>query len=178
MVSNLDIFTRACKKTLGALEGAIKETKAVSNLKDFDMSKFDNLDTVKAFSEAQELIKESFTSLSVSPVSLNDVRARRQTFPTQINTDWTKDENNLEKAVEKDRAIVKDLHKIMNEVSIRSPSSQTSNADNKLQGPGSASKKVKVTVAIEKEGNPAKSTSGTLFTYFSKVEADMNIASS
>lgn len=104
----------------------------------------------------------------MSLVSLNDERARRQTFSTQLNTDWTKDENNLNKAVEKDKKRVTDLQKIINEVSIRSHSSQTSNTDNKLQGPSGAPKKVKVTVTIEKNGTTPKTTSGALFPYLSK----------
>jgi len=65
MASDLDSFTRAFNNTLGALEGA---TRAVTDLRTFEMSKFDGHDTVKAFVNAEALIKECFQSLNVSLV--------------------------------------------------------------------------------------------------------------
>ena len=64
-IFDLDTFTRAFGKTLVTLQAA---TKAVSELKTFDLTNFTNHPMVKAFVEAEALIQESFKSLNVSLV--------------------------------------------------------------------------------------------------------------
>ncbi len=64
-IFDLNIFTRAFEKTLVALKDA---TQAVPELKTFNLTDFENHDTVKAFGAAEALIKDSFISLNVSLV--------------------------------------------------------------------------------------------------------------
>jgi hypothetical protein len=61
--SDLDVFTRAFDQTLVTLQAA---TKAVSELKTFNLTNFTNHATVKAFVEAEAVIQESFKSFKVS----------------------------------------------------------------------------------------------------------------
>lgn len=60
--SDMDISS-AFEKTLVTLQAA---TKAVSELKNFDLTNFTNHSTVKAFLDAEALIRESFKAFNVS----------------------------------------------------------------------------------------------------------------
>jgi hypothetical protein len=63
--SDLDISTSAFDQTLATLEAA---TKAVTDLRAFDLTNFTNHATVQAFVGAEALIQESFKSFNVSLV--------------------------------------------------------------------------------------------------------------
>jgi len=100
--------------------------------------------------------------------------AWRQTFPTQLSTEWTQKQTDLSTAVKKDKERLTRLLQILSQVSIRSHNSQTSNADKKLQGPTGSSTpaKVKVKVTIQEKSQDGTTeldtTSGALFLYLLK----------
>jgi hypothetical protein len=85
------------------------------------------------------------------PCSLHDVRAWRQTFPTQLGSEWALKQRDLSVARKRDEDRLTQLQSILKKVSVRSHTSRTLNADKKLQGPSNAPKKVKVKVTIHEK---------------------------
>ncbi len=122
IASDLDIFSRAFEKTLLTLRDA---TKSVTELRDFDMKGFDKHPMVKAFGDAEALIGDSFKSLQVCLLPYIILRSWRRTFPTQLDTEWSKRRTELLAAVKKDEERLTKLHDIISRVSIRYHSSRT-----------------------------------------------------
>ena len=63
--SDLDTFTSAFNKTLGALQAAMK---TVADPRNFDVKYFENHPTVQEFATAEGLFKEGFKSFNASLV--------------------------------------------------------------------------------------------------------------
>ncbi|KAI0273924.1 hypothetical protein BGY98DRAFT_107616 [Russula aff. rugulosa BPL654] len=96
-IENFNSLEEAFNHTLVVLDGA---TQAVPELKNFDMSDFENHETVRAFGDAEAIIRESFQYLN-------------------LKTEWTQKQTELSSAIKKDRDRLTKLHTILN----RGPSS-------------------------------------------------------
>ncbi len=115
--SFFDSYTslRAFDETLKALRAAVD---AVTQLSVFDLTNFEEHDTVQAFGDAESEIKKSFESFGVS-LSIFDVSPKilRHNSLTQLSAKWSEKENDRVNALQKDIARTNDLQKVLNRVS-------------------------------------------------------------
>ncbi|KAH9956013.1 hypothetical protein BC827DRAFT_1271215 [Russula dissimulans] len=114
-IDNFNILEEAFDKTLDALQAA---TRAVIELKTFDLTNFRSNDTVETFGEAEALIRESFKSFN-RPSS-------------QLDAEWTQKQSELTAAFKKDKERMAKLNNMLS----------------RPQSPSNATEKVKVNVTI------------------------------
>jgi len=102
-VENANSLEDAFDKTLVALQAA---TKAVTGLRNFDLTNFEGHPMVKAFGDAEALIRDSFRSFN-------------------LDVEWVQKQSELTAALHKDKERMMKLNEMLN----RSPESTTAKVD-------------------------------------------------